>query len=94
MNEAQYTARGYVALQADYAERRWGPFTSAHEGYGVLCEEVNELLDAIHANDREAVEREACQVSAVALRLAEACSLPAFAARSGFAPIGHEPELP
>lgn len=74
-----------VCEQALYADAHFGPPTSAHEGYGVLCEEVKELLDAIHANDRGAVEREACQVAAVALRLAEACALPAFAERSGFA---------
>lgn len=81
-----------VLDQVSYADQRFGPFKSTHEGYGVLCEEKKELLDAIHANDREAVEREACQVAAVALRLAEACSLPAFAERSGFASAVHEPE--
>ena len=49
----------------------YGPFTSAHEGYGVLAEEVAELLDAIHSNTDVVVQIEACQVAAVAWRLAE-----------------------
>lgn len=75
---------GRVMVQANYASDRYGPFTSSHEGYGVLAEEVAELLEAIRANDREAVEREACQVSAVALRIAECCELRSFQERSGF----------
>lgn len=42
---------------------------SEHEGYGVLAEELyQELLPAIHANDRAAQVREAVQVAAVAAR--------------------------
>lgn len=73
-----------VVDQVHYADSRFGPFTSSHEAYGVLAEEVAELLDAIRANDRVAVELEACQVSAVALRLAQCCALEAFRERSGF----------
>lgn len=83
-----------VIAQVEYADDRFGPFTSAHEGYGVLAEEVAELLDAIRANDREAVGREACQVSAVALRIAECCWVAEFARRSGFDPVGDEAEAP
>lgn len=52
------------------AENRYGPFTSTHEGYGVLMEEVAELLDAIRANDFNQIRHEAIQVSAVAFRIA------------------------
>lgn len=52
------------------ADRKYGPFTSAHEGYGVLAEEVAELLDAIRSNTDVVVQIEACQVAAVAWRLA------------------------
>lgn len=54
------------------AEQRYGDFTSSHEGYGVLAEEVAELLDAIRANDGDAIAKEALQVAAVALRLRHA----------------------
>ena len=73
-----------VADEADAAERKYGPFTSAHEGYGVLAEEVAELLEAIRSNQRVNVEDEAIQVSAVALRIARCCRLGRFAQRSGF----------
>jgi len=66
-----------------YASEKFGPFTSAHEGYGVLAEEMGELLEAIHSNDAAAVRGEAVQVAAVALRLAECCGGAAFLERSG-----------
>lgn len=73
-----------IQEEADKAADKFGPFTSAHEGYGVLAEEMMELLEAIHANDCEAVEREACQVAAVALNLARSCEGLEFGGRSGF----------
>lgn len=50
------------------------PFNSAHEGYSVLAEEVDELWDEVKKNpkkfpDRTAkMKREAVQVAAMALR--------------------------
>lgn len=73
-----------IESEAEKAEARFGPFTSSHEGYGVLMEEVWELLAAVHANDRASVEREAVQVAAVALRLAACCEDGPFQHRSGF----------
>lgn len=60
-----------VDSEAGQANDRFGPLHSTHEGYGVLAEEVAELLDAIRDNDRDQIVREAIQVAAVALRLAE-----------------------
>ena len=59
--------------EAGHAEERYGPFTSAHEGYGVLAEEVAELLEAIRSGRLESVRAEAIQVAAVAMRLAACC---------------------
>lgn len=73
-----------IAEEVRAAEDRYGPFTSAHEGYGVLAEEVAELLAAIHANDGIGVRKEAIQVAAVAWRIAYCCRGRNFAARSGF----------
>jgi hypothetical protein len=58
-----------VVSEADAAANIYGPFTSTHEAYGVLAEEVAELLLAIQSNDRHLIARESRQVSAVALRL-------------------------
>lgn len=67
------------------AEERYGAFTSTHEAYGVLAEEVAELLDAIRAGAGESVRTEAIQIAAVALRLSGCCrGDAAFAERSGF----------
>jgi NTP pyrophosphatase (non-canonical NTP hydrolase) len=60
-----------VTAEVDRAEARYGPPASAAESYGVLAEEMAELLDAIRAHDFAAIILEATQVSAVALRLAE-----------------------
>lgn len=62
-----------VMEEVGVADGRYGPFASTHEGLGVLIEEVDELREAIRSNVLIAVEREAVQVAAVALRLAEAC---------------------
>lgn len=61
---------------------RYGSMASTHEGYGVLCEEVAELFDAIRANDLESVRRESLQVAAVAVRISLAVAEDCFADRS------------
>lgn len=72
-----------VREQVDHATHRYGSFASTHEAYGVLAEEVAELLTAIRANALESVRMEAIQVAAVALRLAYHCrDHAAFEARS------------
>ena len=67
------TARDWaesILAELDRAQRCFPAFHSAHEGYGVLLEEVDELWDAIRANDRGAhgMDKEAVQVAAMALR--------------------------
>jgi NTP pyrophosphatase (non-canonical NTP hydrolase) len=76
-----------VSAEMSRADARYGPFTSTHEAYGVLAEEMAELLDAIRSNKLESVREEAIQVAAVAMRLAARCHMPttSFIARSGAA---------
>ncbi len=51
------------------ATSKFGPFHSAHEGYAVLKEEVDELWWAIKANStKENLRGEAIQVAAMAIR--------------------------
>jgi NTP pyrophosphatase (non-canonical NTP hydrolase) len=71
-----------VEAEIKSADERYGPFRSTHEGFGVLAEEVAELLDAIRRNDGKAIEKEAIQVSAVALRIAWSLGVPETAGRS------------
>ena len=71
-----------ILRQVNYADNRYGPFTSSHEGLGVLMEEVAELVGAIRRNDIQDIEREATQVSAVAMRLAYCCDDENFQTRS------------
>lgn len=63
-----------AALEAEAAMRNWPPFNSAHEGFGVLLEEVDELWDHVKTNQKRrnlrAMRDEAIQVAAMALRFA------------------------
>lgn len=61
-----------VETELRNATRKFGSFASAHEGYAVIKEEVDELWDEVKGNkDPEAIHRmkkEALQVAAMALR--------------------------
>jgi NTP pyrophosphatase (non-canonical NTP hydrolase) len=65
-----------VELEAELtrATAKYPPFNSAHEGYAVLAEEVDELWQHVKvkqgSRDVEAMRREAIQVAAMALRFA------------------------
>lgn len=71
-----------IANEATRAEKRYGPFTSTHEGLGVLTEEYHELIEAIRANNFERIAKEAIQMSAVAARIAECLDVVSTAERS------------
>lgn len=61
-----------VLNEYDSASSKFEPFNSAHEGYAVLAEEVDELWDEVKGHDgyeRTArMRNEAVQVAAMALR--------------------------
>ncbi len=68
-----------VADELQQAMKHWPAFNSAHEGYGVLKEEFDELWDEIKINqkrrDIDKMRREAIQVAAMAIRFAiEVCN--------------------
>lgn len=54
---------------------KWPPFNSAHEGYAVLLEEVDELWAHVKKNqkkrDLDAMRAEAIQVAAMACKFVE-----------------------
>lgn len=66
-----------VAAEVKNARANWPAFNSAHEGYAVLLEEVDELWDHIKTNqkrrDLPAMRKEAMQVAAMALRFMGDC---------------------
>lgn len=61
-----------VAQELEDAEQIHPPFNSAHEGYAVILEEMDELKAHVWARaskrDRAAMRREAIQVAAMAAR--------------------------
>lgn len=78
MDEATM-AMDEVCAELDKATNKFAPFNSAHEGYAVLLEEVDELWDEVKKNPKERSEEkmraEAIQVAAMALRfILDVCS--------------------
>jgi hypothetical protein len=65
---------GEVMRELDRAQRRFEPFYSAHEGYAVIKEELDELWEEIKDNKRDlheykdAMAKEALQLTAMGLR--------------------------
>lgn len=67
-----------VKCEVETAVDKWPPLNSAHEGYGVLKEEVDELWDCVKVKqcnrDLSEMKKEAIQVAAMAVRFAiEVC---------------------
>lgn len=63
-----------VGAELSQARDNWPPFNSAHEGYAVLAEELDELWAHVKTNqkrrDLSAMRKEAIQVAAMAMRFA------------------------
>lgn len=61
-----------VGGEVDSAVEKFPPFHSAHEGFSVLHEEVDELWDEVKAKQGarsvDAMRKEAIQVAAMAIR--------------------------
>lgn len=57
-----------VRDEAIRAACKFKPFNSAHEGFAVLKEEVDELWDEVKANNSLRASEEAVQVGAMAVR--------------------------
>lgn len=64
-----------VQKEVNNAVKTWPAFNSAHEGLAVLEEEVKELRDHVYTKqknrDLEAMQKEAIQVAAMAVRFAD-----------------------
>lgn len=65
---AQQSAIGDVSEEFFKCAKKWPPFHSAHEGFSVLKEEVDECWDEVKADQLEKAIAEAVQVGAMALR--------------------------
>jgi len=65
-------AMDMILKEYSEASNQYGAFSSAHEGYAVLQEEVEELWDEVKkkpsARSKEAMLSEAGQVAAMAMR--------------------------
>lgn len=57
-----------VREEYDRAVAKFGPFSSAHEGYAVLLEEMDELWEGIKKNDAGNMKEEIIQIAAMAIR--------------------------
>jgi NTP pyrophosphatase (non-canonical NTP hydrolase) len=72
-----------LLAEAEDAARKYGDYTSTHEALGVLIEEMDELREAVRRNVLKSIEREALQVGAVSLRLADHCRQALTAEKAG-----------
>lgn len=63
-------ATGLVFSEVESAVRKFPPFNSAHEGWAVIREEVDELWEEVKANRgyTTAARVEAMQIAAMAVR--------------------------
>lgn len=63
--------------EASRGVTNWPPINSAHEGYAILAEEVDELWVHVKTNQKKrdlaGMKKEAIQVAAMALRFAAEC---------------------
>ena len=57
-----------VLQQLRRAQNKFGAFTSPHEGYAVIKEELDELWDDVKRNNIEDACHEAAEVAACAIR--------------------------
>lgn len=57
-----------VGQELQEAQTKFPPFNSAHEGYAVILEELDELWTVVKANHRRSAIDEAVQVAAMAVR--------------------------
>lgn len=67
-----------ILMEVESACRNWPAFNSAHEGFAVLLEEVDELKAHVWTNQKKrdlvAMKKEAKQVAAMAIRfMTEVC---------------------
>ena len=69
MEKLQAIGEG-VKSEFERAFAKFGAFNTAHEGWAILREEVDELWDEVKSKDRslEAMREEATQVAAMAIR--------------------------
>lgn len=70
-------AMDMIRWELEAAVKKFGPFNSAHEGYAVIKEELDELWDEVKDKNStgEALAEEAIQVGAMAARFLIDCIL-------------------
>ena len=75
-------AASLAVAEAKRASERWPEYHSLHEGFAVIFEELDELKDAMRANDRQQAAHEAIQVASTAIRFAATFCTPDLLAAS------------
>lgn len=70
MMNKKFTVATLLLEELDRANEMYGPFTSPHEGWAVLKEEMDELWDEIKNKqpDKDRMREEAIQVGAMAIK--------------------------
>lgn len=71
MTELERKSKAFdaVAAELEQATEKFGAFPTAHHGYAVILEEMDELWDDLKANDHAHARKECVQVAAMAIRM-------------------------
>jgi NTP pyrophosphatase (non-canonical NTP hydrolase) len=80
------TALNMVLREYEKAARQWPAMQSAHEGYAVILEELDELWDEVKAQRLGLMRDEAVQVAAMAMRFVIDVCLPLYGVPAEVAP--------
>ena len=78
MNKKLIAILERVGIECESATEQYGAFNSAHEGYAILLEEMDELWEIVKMKQKDPnrnylMPPEAIQVAAMAIRLIHDC---------------------
>ncbi len=64
-----------ILKEVEFAEKKFPEYSSLHEGYAIINEEVDELWDEVkkHSHDHKKAFNEAKQVACTAIRFMKLC---------------------
>lgn len=63
-------------------QKGWGGSASTHEGYGIIAEELDELMDALRENDIPKIKKECLDIAVAAMYLYESAEQETFSRKT------------
>lgn len=66
---AAHAVQEEILAEYEKAREKFKPFHNAHEAYGAICEELDEMFDEIKVDNDKRMRKEAIQLAAMVLGL-------------------------